>query len=365
MKNALIIVAATILTLVVSIYTAVTFHWKFMEFIAMIAICVIVMVVALYVWTATNSKMNVGWVFFSAFALYLALYTGWSWNFAPKEHKFQACPIFYQIVQLPQPQEVGCTKANLKSVLNAREYYVANQSYGEALNKALDNDLEEAWRAEREGEFISPPFPRFQQAWGAYQAALANEASDRLTGNPDQKMVTGSVLLAIIFIGFLINGVAGLLGWKLVGGVQAVIGLLVVLGAWIGWGNPNLFAPFFPRDVSREIILIMEDYWNVGLLLGVIPQLLPFFGTVAGFAKGALAKWKWAAIVVPAFLLALGMFLSPNLVLVMMMPGINEAIIAHPELSITPIQLAITFGMLAGIGGVSFFEGLMSLIFGE
>lgn len=351
-------------SLAVSLASAYFFGWKFAEVIAMVAVCLILTTIALLVYARTGSKMNVGWVFLGGFVLYLAMYTGWSWNFTPTSYVFKACPEFYSIVQQPQPNEGGCTKQDFENLLLGTERYVANQNYGPTMYKELEEDIEELWRIEREGGFSPAPFPRFKQAWGEYQAALVNEAADRLTGNPEQQRKSWAYLYAVIFLGFLINGILSFFKLRVIGGVQFLVGLVAALGAWIAWVNPENFRPFFPADVSPEVLLIMENYWNIGFMLGILPQLLPAFGTVADFFKGEL-KVKLLFIVVPAIFLAFGMFFSPNLVLIMMTPGINEVILEHPEISITPIQLAIEYGLLAGLGGVSLFQGVMNLFTGR
>lgn len=364
-KTVVFFLGGAAIILAASIALALHFHWKFGEFMAMVTVLIMVTVAALAVYAQKERKMDVGWIFLGAFVAGLLMYTGWSMNFAPKAYKYQACPEFYQTVQLPQPTDgTGCTKEDLFAVLNARQYIVAGQNFSPEMNEGLKNDLEETWRAEREGKFVSPAFPRFQQAWGKYQAALTNEASDRLTGNPSQQKSSWAFLYGVILLGFLITGTASFFGLRIIGGVQLVIGLIVTAVAWLSWVNPNLFMPFFPGNVSREVILLLENYWTMGFMIGLIPQLLPTISTLAGVARSAM-KFKAMVVIVPAIILAFGMFISPNLLLVTMLPSINQAIFDHPELSIQPIQLAVQFGLLSAIGGISAFNGIVRLIMGK
>ncbi len=365
MTTGLKIIGGAVILLAVSIGISIYFHWKFVEFMAMLAVLVMIATAALVAYARKpDNKMSVGWIFMGTFVAGFLMYVGWSMNFAPKQYTYQSCAQFYQIVQLPQPSEGGCTKEDMSSVLNARQYIVAGENFSPEMNKGLTSDFEETWRAEREGNIVSPAFPRFQQAWGRYQAALANEASDRLTLNPAQQKTSWAFLYGIILLGFLINGAASYFGLRIIGGVQFIIGLIIAGVAWLAWVNPNLFLPFFPANVSREVILLLENYWTVGFMIGLIPQLLPTISMLAGVARSAM-KFKAMMVIVPAIILAFGMFINPNLLMVTMLPSINQAILDHPELSIQPIQLAVQFGLLSAIGGVSAFNGLIRLLTGR
>ena len=90
-------------------------------------------------------------------------------------------------------------------------------------------------------------------------------------------------------------------------------------------------------------------------------------GVVKGLSLGTIGS---VLIGVPGALLgSASLLLSQNFMWLRQISGINEAIIANPELAMEPMLVAIQLGLLAGLGVTGVIEGayeeLIVLIFGE
>lgn len=359
MSNAFKLIGLAIVTAAISFYVGYKFHVSFFNYIAIFAVSAIIEV-AILVHRETRrargeSVANVGWYIFALVGIFLAVWTGYELNFAPPTFEYDSCKEFYQIIR--EEKNLGCTKNNFLQALRQERHVASGVSFDKRLREATVLDLDEAYRAERTGEFITPPFPRLQQVWGEYRAAQANQAIERMLGH----WSTGVIIFVMIFVGFVINGALSLKKIKVIGGGQAVVGAVMAVASWLFWNFQDItLSNYLP--LSAGSLKVISDYWYVGIALGVTPLVLPLFNDLADFFKEGVFVKKALIVGVPALALTAGLLLSPNLVGIMMLPSIFKSLLANQDLSIQVIQLGLFSGLLLGMGIVTLIEGIVKLI---
>lgn len=357
MKDAVRLGLLALLAVMASILAGRLFNARFFDYVALFAVSVIIEIAVLVHREVRRSKGQPVAGMFSYIILLviigLSLVTGYQLNLAPPEYEYNSCAEFYQIVRA---ENIGCKKSDFLKTLRSERHVASGISFDKRLREAVELDLEEAHRAEREDELVSPPFPRLQQVWGEYQAARANQAIERMVGN----WSTGVIISILIFAGFVINGSLSLKGTKAVGGSQAIIGLLAALLSGLFWSFRDItLSNYLP--LSAVPLKVISDYWCVGLAMGGAPLVLPLINDIGdAFGKEVFSK-KALIVGVPALIFTAGLLLNPNLVGMMLLPSIFKSLINHPDLSIQVIQLSLISGLLVGMGFVSFLEGLVKL----
>jgi hypothetical protein len=358
MTNALKLIALALVAIVVSIFAGIQLHARFFDYIALFAVSLIIMVAILVHRETRRSKgekvANVGWYIFGLLGIYFLVATGYQLNFAPPTYEYSSCKEFYSIVR---KENAGCLKSDFQKTLRLERHVASGVSFDKRLRQALESDLDEAYRAERTGEFITPPFPRLQQVWGEYRAAQANQAIERMLGH----WSTGVIIFVMIFVGFVINGALSLKKIKVIGGGQVVVGAVMAVASWLFWNFQDItLSNYLP--LSAGSLKVISDYWYVGIALGVTPLVLPLFNDLADFFKEGVFVKKALIVGVPALALTAGLLLSPNLVGIMMLPSIFKSLLANQDLSIQVIQLGLFSGLLLGMGIVTLIEGIVKLI---
>ena len=357
MKDAIKLILLALLAVLASIMAGRFLNARFFDYLALFAVSVIIEVgiLAHREWRRAKGLpvANVGWYLGGLVVIFLLTLNGYLLNLAPPSYEYSSCTEFYQIVRA---ENTGCKKSDFLKTLRQERHVASGISFDKRLREALESDLEEAHRAERVGEFVSPPFPRLQQVWGEYRAAQANQAVERQVGH----WSTGVIISLMVYAGLFIHGSLSLKGTKVIGGGQAVVGLLVALLSGLFWSFQEVtLSNYLP--LSGKSLKVISDYFSVGIALGGVPLVLPLINDIADFlGKGVFSK-KVLIVGVPALVLTVGLLLNPNLVGMMLLPSIIKALIENQDLSIQVIQLSLISGLLIGMGGVSFLEGLVKL----
>lgn len=358
MKDAAKLILLALLAVMTSILAGRFLNARFFDYLALFAVSVIIEVgiLAHREWRRAKGLpvANVGWYLGGLVVIFLLTLNGYLLNLAPPSYEYSSCTEFYQIVRA---ENTGCKKSDFLKTLRQERHVASGISFDKRLREALESDLEEAHRAERVGEFVSPPFPRLQQVWGEYQAARANQAVERQVGH----WSTGVIISVLIFAGFVINGILSLRGTKAVGGSQAIIGLLVALLSGLFWSFQDIaLSNYLP--LNARSLQVITDYWYVGIAMGGAPLVLPLINDIGdAFGKEVFSK-KALIVGVPALIFTAGLLLNPNLAGMLLLPSIFKSLLNNPDLSIQVIQLSLISGLLVGMGFVSFLEGLVKLI---
>lgn len=291
------------------------------------------------------------------FLITMVFAAGYEYNFPPPGYVYKSCDDFWAVVG--PSRKTGCTREDMMAAFNGYRP-IAGRSFNAELAKALDSDLDELWRAERDGKVIST-FPRFRQALGEYVAAYVNEANDRLTMPPGKLQETEQEVFLLLYGAALIIGLLGFIKSKVFGGVQAVMGALaVVLG--IGAGLVQAMPP-------TQTLVTLNNLWIAECVKGFLPILIPYVVKVGPMmAKKVQTDNRWVTILVPigivAGFVALGQYLDPRLLDIFLAPRINQMIFDDTNLTMTAVVWARSLGLITGIGvssvlsgGIKYFTG--------